>query len=61
MEAGLFSEGGSLGGSRHVFAGERVVESRGTGSGFWGMQEWHPGRKEMELVSENHFLFRKAE
>lgn len=34
MEAGLFSGGGSLGDSRHVISGERVVESGGTGSGF---------------------------
>lgn len=34
MEAGLFSEGSSLGGSRHVLAGERIVESGGARSGF---------------------------
>lgn len=39
MEAGSFSEGGSLGDSKHVLAGERVVESGGTESGFQGMQE----------------------
>lgn len=56
MEAGIFSEGSSW-----VLAGERVVETGGTGSGFQGIQERHPGRKEMELISEKHFLFGKAE
>lgn len=50
MEAGLFSEGGSLGDSEYMLAGERTVESGNTGSGSWGMQELHPSRKELELI-----------
>lgn len=39
MEAGLFSEEGSLGDSKYMLAGERVVESGDTGSGSQGMHE----------------------
>lgn len=39
MEAGLFSEGGSLGDSEYVLAGERAVKTGDTGSPSQGMQE----------------------